>query len=322
VRKVSTKRSKKSKGEDSLVIHCTACNVPQLLVQGKRNVLCHPTLHVAVCRECLMFAHCEPVPKDDEGYEVYCRWCSELGELVCCDKCNAPYCKECIVRNFSETHYEKISEQDEWSCYSCEKGPTEDIRMVTKAALNFQNFMEPSELLLERCVQKYSGEERTDSDREGAVKDRLKSRRQAMVDSKVDTKASEDEEEEKEESEKEEEKEEVSEEEAPKEKSNKKMSLKLKIKPKKIEAEKEESEVEEKKEDEEEEVEVKKKRSSKSKKGSDSEENEESEEKEASEVEEEEKEESDEAVSEEEVPKKKRNKKRKESSEEEVSDED
>jgi len=314
VRKVSTKRSKKSKGEDSLVIHCTACNVPQLLVQGKRNVLCHPTLHVAVCRECLMFAHCEPVPKDDEGYEVYCRWCSELGELVCCDKCNAPYCKECIVRNFSETHYEKISEQDEWSCYSCEKGPTEDIRMVTKAALNFQNFMEPSELLLERCVQKYSGEERTDSDREGAVKDRLKSRRQAMVDSKVDTKASEDEE-----SEKEEEKEEVSEEEAPKEKSNKKMSLKLKIKPKKIEAEKEESEVEEKEEDEEEEL--KKKRSSKSKKGSDSEENEEPEEKEASEVEEEDKEESDETVSEEEVPKKK-NKKRKESSEKEESDKD
>jgi len=317
VRKVSTKRSKKSKGEDSLVIHCTACNVPQLLVQGKRNVLCHPTLHVAVCRECLMFAHCEPVPKDDEGYEVYCRWCSELGELVCCDKCNAPYCKECIVRNFSETHYEKISEQDEWSCYSCEKGPTEDIRMVTKAALNFQNFMEPSELLLERCVQKYSGEERTDSDREGAVKDRLKGRRQAMVDSKVDTKASEDEE-----SEKEEEKEEVSEEEAPKEKSNKKMSLKLKIKPKKIEAEKEESEVEEKEEDEEEEVKKSKKRSSKSKKGSDSEENEESEEKEASEVEEEVKEESDDAVSEEEVPKKKKNKKRKESSEEEEPDED
>jgi len=312
VRKVSTKRSKKSKGEDSLVIHCTACNVPQLLVQGKRNVLCHPTLHVAVCRECLMFAHCEPVPKDDEGYEVYCRWCSELGELVCCDKCNAPYCKECIVRNFSETHYEKISEQDEWSCYSCEKGPTEDIRMVTKAALNFQNFMEPSELLLERCVQKYSGEERTDSDREGAVKDRLKSRRQAMVDSKADTKASEDEEEEKEGSEKEEEKEEVSEEEAPKEKSNKKMSLKLKIKPKKIEAEKEESEAEKEEDEDDEEVKKPKKSSSKSKKGSDSEEKEESEEKEAS----------DEAVSEEEVPKKKKNKKRKESSEEEESDED
>jgi len=312
VRKVSTKRSKKSKGEDSLVIHCTACNVPQLLVQGKRNVLCHPTLHVAVCRECLMFAHCEPVPKDDEGYEVYCRWCSELGELVCCDKCNAPYCKECIVRNFSETHYEKISEQDEWSCYSCEKGPTEDIRMVTKAALNFQNFMEPSELLLERCVQKYSGEERTDSDREGAVKDRLKSRRQAMVDSKVDNKASEEEEEEKEEKEKEEEKEEASEEEAPKEKSSKKMSLKLKIKPKKIEAEKEE------KEEEEEDIEVKKSM----KRRSDSEEKEESDEKEASEVEEEGKDESDEAVSEEEVSKKRQNKKRKGSSEEEESDED
>ena len=181
VRKSNTKKSvrKASKvSEESLVFNCTSCSEPQLLVQGKRNVLCHPYLQVGVCRECIIFAHAAPVPVDDEGYEVYCRWCCELGNLIYCDKCKAPFCEECIVRNVGAEYYDSLSENEEWSCFICDPVPIMATRKLTKDVLNHQNFSEPSTNLIENCTAVYAGHpDVTDSEMEEIIKERLRLRR-------------------------------------------------------------------------------------------------------------------------------------------------
>ena len=176
-KKPSSKR-KKGEKEQSLVFNCTSCAQPQLLVQGKRNILCHPKLQVGVCRECLIFSHSDLVPKDDEGYEIYCQWCCELGNLICCDHCKAPYCEECISRNIGLDYYESLSECDEWKCFACDPTSIEDMRELTKAVLNHQNYNDPTDLLLEKCSAVFSGDANiNDSDREEIVKERIRLRR-------------------------------------------------------------------------------------------------------------------------------------------------
>ena len=173
-RKAKTKRDK----ESSLVFNCSSCAQPQLLVQGKRNILCHPQLQVGVCRECLIFAHADIIPLDDEGYEIYCRWCSELGNLVCCDECKTPFCEECISRNVGPEYYDSLMDVDEWKCFICEPAAIENLRELTKAALDHQNYNEPSDLLLEKCSAIFNGDaDVNDSDREEIVKERLRLRR-------------------------------------------------------------------------------------------------------------------------------------------------
>ena len=183
--KVSLKRkSKKTKSkEESIVFACSSCAQPQLLIQGKRNILCHPKLQVGVCRECLIFAHSDLIPVDDEGYEIFCSWCSELGNLVCCDGCKAPFCEECISRNIGVEYYESLSECDEWNCFVCNPDPIEDLRELTKAALDHQNYKDPSDLLLEKCSAVFQGDaDINDSDREEIVKERLRLRRNNLND--------------------------------------------------------------------------------------------------------------------------------------------
>ncbi|KAL5261636.1 hypothetical protein ACHWQZ_G007358 [Mnemiopsis leidyi] len=181
VRKANTKvrkaRVKKDK-ESSLVFNCTSCAQPQLLVQGKRNILCHPQLQVGVCRECLIFAHADVIPLDEEGYEIYCRWCSELGNLVCCDECKSPFCEECISRNIGPEYYDSLMDIDEWKCFICEPAAIESLRELAKAALDHQNYNDPSDLLLEKCSAIFNGDaDLNDSDREEIVKERLRLRR-------------------------------------------------------------------------------------------------------------------------------------------------
>ena len=181
VRKANTKvrkaRVKKDK-ESSLVFNCTSCAQPQLLVQGKRNILCHPQLQVGVCRECLIFAHADVIPLDEEGYEIYCRWCSELGNLVCCDECKSPFCEECISRNIGPEYYNSLLDVDEWKCFICEPAAIESLRELAKAALDHQNYNDPSDLLLEKCSAIFNGDaDLNDSDREEIVKERLRLRR-------------------------------------------------------------------------------------------------------------------------------------------------
>ncbi|XP_063685526.1 transcriptional regulator ATRX-like [Bolinopsis microptera] len=189
VRKTNTKAPTKRKSkvkkekESSLVFNCTSCAQPQLLVQGKRNILCHPQLQVGVCRECLIFAHADIIPIDEEGYEIYCRWCSELGNLVCCDECKTPFCEECISRSIGPEYYDSLMDVEEWKCFICEPTAIESLRELTKAALDHQNYNDPTDLLLEKCSAIFNGDaDVNDSDREEIIKERLRLRRNNLND--------------------------------------------------------------------------------------------------------------------------------------------
>ena len=189
VRKTNTKAPTKRKAkvkkekESSLVFNCTSCAQPQLLVQGKRNILCHPQLQVGVCRECLIFAHADIIPIDEEGYEIYCRWCSELGNLVCCDECKTPFCEECISRSIGPEYYDSLMDVEEWKCFICEPTAIDSLRELTKAALDHQNYNDPTDLLLEKCSAIFNGDaDVNDSDREEIIKERLRLRRNNLND--------------------------------------------------------------------------------------------------------------------------------------------
>lgn len=54
---------------------------------------------------------------------LYCRWCANGGEMVCCDKCTSAYCKQCIIRNFSRKKFTEINDCDRWDCFQCDPKP-------------------------------------------------------------------------------------------------------------------------------------------------------------------------------------------------------
>lgn len=75
-------------------IHCTACNKhlgSSLNNQIDRFV--HPMLKVLVCRSCLEFYMSGEFEKDEDGSELYCRWCGQGGKVLCCTKCAFVFCQ-------------------------------------------------------------------------------------------------------------------------------------------------------------------------------------------------------------------------------------
>ena len=143
---------KKAPPSAQYMIDCTACDQSKLLQVGELKILCHPKINVAVryfhlfftscciiikgdwanslamipfylnklspqvCRECIEFSQADLTPLDDEGYEVYCKWCTEVGTLVFCDKCKVPFCKDCIVRNFNQVR--RFISKYFWFCFN------------------------------------------------------------------------------------------------------------------------------------------------------------------------------------------------------------
>jgi len=108
---------------EKMNIQCTAC-WKQVNHHVMNNIMRHPELGVAVCRTCKYFydgdGEEEEWEKDDEGSDVYCRWCAQGGEVVGCDKCNLVFCKRCITRNLGRKKFSEISDSEEWKCFSCE----------------------------------------------------------------------------------------------------------------------------------------------------------------------------------------------------------
>ena len=89
--------------------------------------------------------------KDEDGCDMYCRWCGEGGELIVCDKCPAAFCKRyylttsqqckntiflgneillwceklvstpfrCIQRNLGRETVVSIKDSNDWGCFVC-----------------------------------------------------------------------------------------------------------------------------------------------------------------------------------------------------------
>ena len=104
-------------------VRCTAC-WKQVNHHIMNNVVRHPVLGVAICRQCRDFydgdGSDEAWDKDEEGVDLYCRWCGQGGEVLGCDKCQYVYCKKCITRNLGRKKFSEINDSETWECFSCE----------------------------------------------------------------------------------------------------------------------------------------------------------------------------------------------------------
>ncbi|KAJ3658740.1 hypothetical protein Zmor_010463 [Zophobas morio] len=101
-------------------IHCTACNVHLgSALEGQNNRFVHPLLKVIICKECYHFYTSGEFEKDEDGSELYCRWCGQGGQVVCCSKCEFVFCKRCIRTNFGRKKMFEIRDSDNWDCFRC-----------------------------------------------------------------------------------------------------------------------------------------------------------------------------------------------------------
>jgi hypothetical protein len=101
-------------------IHCTACNVHLgSALEGQNNRFVHPMLKVLICKECYHFYTSGEFEKDEDGSELYCRWCGQGGQVLCCSKCEFVFCKRCIRNNFGRKKMFEIRDSDNWDCFRC-----------------------------------------------------------------------------------------------------------------------------------------------------------------------------------------------------------
>ncbi|CAH1957279.1 unnamed protein product [Acanthoscelides obtectus] len=101
-------------------IHCTACNVHLgSALDGQGNRFVHPLLKVLICKNCYSFYCSGEFEKDEDGSELYCRWCGQGGQVMCCAQCEMVFCKKCIRINFDRKKIADIRDSDDWLCFRC-----------------------------------------------------------------------------------------------------------------------------------------------------------------------------------------------------------
>lgn len=115
------------------VMTCTACFKQVTNCQGN-NVQRHPCLGVPVCRACKVFYHEGEWTKDEDGSDLFCRWCANGGDLSLCDHCNAAFCKRCIQRNLGRKYVSQMSSESQWRCFLCQPKPIFKLRAEYYAA--------------------------------------------------------------------------------------------------------------------------------------------------------------------------------------------
>lgn len=112
-----SKKSKGKKSEKSGKITCTVC-------QGsyhKGYIYSHPLLKVATCRKCVKDWMDTDWPKDEDGYDEYCRWTMKSSKsLWLCDSCTRVFDGEAVKENLGEEVFNKIDSGDSWNCLVCD----------------------------------------------------------------------------------------------------------------------------------------------------------------------------------------------------------
>jgi len=99
-------------------IHCTACN--QRLYAKLNNIVRHPLLGVALCKNCKYFyGDGMGWEQDEDGSDKYCRWCGRGGEVIVCDNCLKGFCVKCLQRNLGRSKLAEIKQNDQWACVDC-----------------------------------------------------------------------------------------------------------------------------------------------------------------------------------------------------------
>lgn len=118
-------------------VHCTSCDGHIGIAPASGKILrMHPILQVTQCKRCDQICRSREYEKDEDGNELYCRWCGRTGDLYCCSNCVYGFCKKCILRNLS--HYiQDIKDNQYWECFACAPESILPLRAQYWALANF-----------------------------------------------------------------------------------------------------------------------------------------------------------------------------------------
>ncbi|XP_048516824.1 transcriptional regulator ATRX-like isoform X2 [Dendroctonus ponderosae] len=95
---------------------------------GANNRFVHLLLKVLICKNCYHFNTSGEFKKDEDGSELYCRWCGQGGQVLCCSSCEFVFCKRCIKNNFGVKKFKEIRNSDDWSCFRCHPEQLSSLR--------------------------------------------------------------------------------------------------------------------------------------------------------------------------------------------------
>ncbi|XP_026286110.1 uncharacterized protein LOC113211824 [Frankliniella occidentalis] len=121
-----------------LRLHCTSCGrhigaAPNYIHLGNR----HKVLRVLTCNRCRSFYGIGQFTKDSDGSELYCRWCGQGGQVICCSSCPNVFCQPCIRRNFGNVQLNTITALNEWACFLCNYKELWPLRAICWALLSY-----------------------------------------------------------------------------------------------------------------------------------------------------------------------------------------
>ncbi|XP_034247213.1 uncharacterized protein LOC117648668 [Thrips palmi] len=119
-------------------LHCTACGVhigaaPNYIHLGNR----HKVLRVLICNKCRTFYGVGKFSKDSDGSELFCRWCGQGGQVICCSSCPNVFCQLCIRRNIGEDYLNSVVASNFWACFLCNYEILWPLRAVCWALLTY-----------------------------------------------------------------------------------------------------------------------------------------------------------------------------------------
>ena len=78
---------------------CIFSNQVSSEIEAASGIFRHPLLGVVMCKQCSSYYDDGDWVKDEEGFDTFCRWCGQGGDIILCDKCTHAFCKKCLQVN-------------------------------------------------------------------------------------------------------------------------------------------------------------------------------------------------------------------------------
>lgn len=119
-------------------LHCTACNAHLGSAPSNQDDrYLHPLMKVLICKSCFDFYGSGDFDKDDDGSELYCRWCGQGGKVLCCAQCAYVFCQRCIRVNLGKKALDMVKASDDWLCFVCNPNQIVKLRVICRALYDY-----------------------------------------------------------------------------------------------------------------------------------------------------------------------------------------